>query len=111
MFFFSKSTSDEFDTYKLECLTLLQELEKGFASSTSPSHKIALGYIQQSMKEVKTSKNQMTLFLPFKWLERELGAMIYDKKLQLTDKEEQAWKSLKNLASSYHAGHGTALGL
>lgn len=111
MFPFFKSKVDDFDSNKLECLTLLQELRQELTVSPNGYRQLALKHITQSIYEVQKSKNQLTLFLPIKWLERELGAMIFDKKLQLTENEWRLWNQIKNLSSSYSAGHGTALGL
>lgn len=111
MFPSSKKTTDHFESCKAEYLALLQKLHQSFTSSSIPSKELAGQQIQNCIKDIQTANNLLTLNLPIKWLERELGAMIYDQKLQLTELEDQIWADIKNLTSTYSAGHGTGLGL
>lgn len=111
MFPFSKNTEDHFDQDKRELLDLLERFSQQLSTSSDSHNHLAKDQISRCITEIKASKNYLTLSLPIKWLERELGAMIFDQQLQLTDKERQLWSEIKELASSGPLGHGTGLGL
>lgn len=112
MFPFSKQKEDDFDSYKSELLQILQNLQALLNDSSNSSKLVASKKIQDCCKEISSAKNHLTLALPVKWLEREIGSMIYDEQLQLTVQEQELWQAIKNLNSKYsNVGHGAGLGL
>lgn len=112
MFPFSKEKNDDFDTDKLELLNLLQELQQVFTDRSDPHRILASQHIQDCLREVQAAQNHLTLALTLKWLDRELGAMIYDKQLHLSSQEQELWTAIKDLDSRHsNVGHGTGLGL
>lgn len=111
MFPFSKNTEDHFDQDKQEFLDLLERFSQQLSVSSDNHKHLAKDQISRCIMEIKASKNYLTLSLPIKWLEKELGAMIHDKQLQLSEDENQIWTQIKNLASAHPTGHGTGLGL
>lgn len=112
MFPFSKQKTDDFDSYKLELLQLLQNLKDLLNDSSNSSKLVASKKIQDCSQEISSTKNHLTLALPVKWLEREIGSMIYDEQLQLTVQEQELWQAIKDLNGKHsNVGHGVGLGL